>query len=288
MLFVTAIYDLNKYNQMGHSIEKLLNNYLELEKAMNTEDFTLIIYCNKIVYDAITRNNPKIIFIIIEFESLWTYKYVNQITLNRQKYHPTKDVRTFPESHALVCAKFWFVSDSMDRYPDHTHYGWIDVPFSKSCHSYKNGMITEIINDCTTNPNRKYKFNIQILNVVDKKYKDKELKREYYEKYRWLVCGNCFITHVDIGKCILNRLKEIFLETLEAGYGHGEEMLYLEILDEFYSDIYRSYGDYKEVLDNFIKITQNINYVFYQLQMFILSKYSKEAHDCLDKLLEFS
>ena len=46
------------------------------------------------------------------------------------------------------------------------------------------------------------------------------------------------------------------------GYGHGEEMLYLEILDEFYDDIERSYGDYGQIINNyFLKTTFLLIYV---------------------------
>ena len=37
-------------------------------------------------------------------------------------------------------------------------------------------------------------------------------------------------TAVDPGTKFLSRLKEIFVETMMQGFGHGEEMFYLEIL----------------------------------------------------------
>lgn len=135
-----------------------------------------------------------------------------KVASNRKVYYPTRDERTCPESHILVCTKFWFVSDAFEKYSlESEYFGWIDVPFSKSYHQYKQGMITNIINECKTNPSRSKKFNINILNAVDKQYK--LFKREYYQQYRWLVCGNVFITHITIGLKILDRLKSIFIET---------------------------------------------------------------------------
>jgi hypothetical protein len=63
-------------------------------------------------------------------------------------------------------------------------------------------------------------------------------------------------------------------------------MLYLEVLDEFYDDIERSYGDYKDILNNFIHPTNN----FYYINELIIKKYlsfgyNKECYDCCKKIL---
>ena len=97
------------------------------------------------------------------------------------------------------------------------------------------------------------KFHISILNVNDKKYKLDQHKHEYYETYRYVVCGCFFTTGEKLGRIILNDLKANFVRTTELGYGHGEEMLYLEVLDEHYDNICRGYGDYHFLMDNFQK-----------------------------------
>jgi hypothetical protein len=119
------------------------------------------------------------------------------------------------------------------------------------------------------------KFHIQILNVCDKKFKDPAHKREYYNQYRWVVCGGFFVTAPEAGISILSRLKEIFVETTQAGYGHGEEMFYLEVLDEYSEQIRGTYGDYGQILDNFIYPTQNIEYVYHT----ILANYKNYGYE---------
>jgi hypothetical protein len=106
-------------------------------------------------------------------------------------------------------------------------------------------------------------FHIQILNVCDKRFKEPQHKREYYNQYRWLVCGGFFVTSQEAGVPILSRLKEIFVETTMAGYGHGEEMFYLEVLDEYHDQIRGTYGDYGQMLDNFIYPTRNAEYIYH-------------------------
>lgn len=118
-------------------------------------------------------------------------------------------------------------------------------------------------------------FHIQILNVCDKKFKDPAYKHEYYNQYRWVVCGGFFVTAPEAGIPILSRLKEIFVETTQAGYGHGEEMFYLEVLDEYSEQIRGTYGDYGQILDNFIYPTQNIEYVYHT----ILANYKNYGYE---------
>ena len=290
-VLVTAIYDINEYNNKGHSLEKLHTCVKEIRDIMKTESFKLIVYCNETIYSFLTtaeNSHQQIIPILIPFNELWTYKYLEQIRSNRVKYHPTRDERTCPESHALVCTKFWFVTDAIDRgFVDNSGWiGWIDVPFSKSFHQYRPYMISKILEECAKNPNRNEKFNINILNAVDKKYKLESNKKEYYSQYRWLVCGNFFFTSIRIGKQILEQLKLNFIQTTNLGFGHSEEMLYLEILDDYFDHIYRSYGDYRDVLENFIEPRANISYIFCViLNHFIVLRQRREATDCLDKLL---
>jgi hypothetical protein len=125
------------------------------------------------------------------------------------------------------------------------------------------------------------KFHIQILNVCDKKFKEYNNKHEMFLEYRWLVCGCLFTTTKEIGTKILNRLNEIIAENSERGIGHGEEMFYLDILDEFYDDIYRSYGDYHHILNNFIRPTKGWRYISELIINNYRNKgYQKECYDC--------
>lgn len=131
------------------------------------------------------------------------------------------------------------------------------------------------------------KFHIQILNVCDKRFKDPANKREYYNQYRWIMCGGFFLTAIDAGITILSRLKEIFVETTLAGYGHGEEMFYLEVLDEYSDQIRGTYGDYGQILDNFIYPTQNIEYVYHTIfERYKQYGYTREANALATQLLE--
>uniref|UniRef100_A0A6C0ESL2 Uncharacterized protein n=1 Tax=viral metagenome TaxID=1070528 RepID=A0A6C0ESL2_9ZZZZ len=224
-------------------------------------------------------------YVEIELQDFTYYNYVETIRQNRELYHPTKDERTCPESHLICCSKFDFVLQAMKLNPFNTSkYGWLDANvkdnFSKICKNYTKNTIIDILNNVTD------KFHIEVLNVCDKKYKNIENKREYYQTYRYVVCGGLFTTGKIIGEKILKRLCEIFVETTKQGYGHGEEMFYLEVLDEFYDDIERSYGDYHIILNNFIYPTKEINYIInYILNKYIHYGYYRECYDACNKIL---
>lgn len=286
----TCCFNLIKYNKLSRTLNECINNM----KSLLEIPCYLIIYTdndcienikyirNSFGLDNLTK------YVLMEINDLPKYKYLEKIYKNREIYHPTKDERTCPENHVLQISKTDLVLKTMEDNPFHTSkFGWIDSNLgSSNCNkiseNYQNNMLLYILKN--SNPN---KFHIQILNVCDKKYKDFSLKKEYYQEYRWVVCGSFYLTGYDIGKKILNRFNEIAINIIEQGYGHGDEMCYLEILDEYYDDIERSYGDYYNILNNFIEPTRGYKYILH----FIIIKYTnfgyyKECYDCCKKLLD--
>jgi hypothetical protein len=143
-------------------------------------------------------------------------------------------------------------------------------------------MLLKILNNATTD-----KFHIQILNVTDKRFSESDNLKEYYNQYRWVVCGSLFlIGNKELGNKILTDLNNVFIKTTNLGYGHAEEMFFLEILDKYYDDINRSYGDYRDIINNFLSINTSLDYIY----NYIIKKYSKygyhrECYECCKKLI---
>lgn len=282
----TCCFDLTSYNKNSRDIVTSISTMRTLLEI----PCYLIIFCDAITFPHIKKLRGVLSkythYILTDLKSIWTYNYVDIIRKNRKKYHPTKDKRTSPESHALVCNKFDFVLQTIALNPFKTSkFGWIDanigVDASKIATKYTPNLLPDILNKVTD------KFHIQILNVVDKRFKKLENLREYYSHYPWVVCGCLFTCSKKSGIPILNRLKELFIETINAGYGHAEEGLYLNVLDEFYDDIQRSYGDYSHTLNNFIKPTIGFEYICNTiLRRYIALSYYKEAYECGTTLLK--
>jgi hypothetical protein len=207
---------------------------------------------------------------------------------NREIYWPSRDERTCAESHLLTYNKFDFVLQAIEENPfNTTRFGWIDMNLKKDngdikiCENYHSNMIPYVLSNI-----KDEKFHIQIMNVNDKKFLSSDNKKEYYEKYRWVVCGCFFVCTKNIGIKILNRLKEIVETTTNAGFGHGEEPMFLEILEEFYDDIARSYGDYHHILDNFENPMEGLHYIFYHIASnYYHLGYKKECKECCEKII---
>ena len=287
---VTACFDLSAYHNNSRTPEKALKGIDVILKL----PVYLIIFGNKQVIDIIKERRHSYgyetmtLFVCQEYDQIWSAQFTEKVKENRNNYWPTRDVRTCPESH-LVCAnKFDFVLKGIEMNPFQTStFAWIDSNLhiddntNKICYQYNMQRIPYVLNNI-----KKDKFHIQIMGSVDKKYKNMDMKREYYEQYRWLVSGCLFTCGIEVGKKILTRLKDIVMNTTLAGYGHGEEMFYLEVLDEFYDDIERSYGDYGQILNNFINITTNFYYVYSIIMTKAFEKqHYREAYDCCTKML---
>ena len=281
----TACFDLSKYTKstdIRSQIESLLAVPCYLVIYTDAE-------CIGIIKEIRNSYNLQHItkYFVTRIENLPFYRYIDTVNRNRKHYWPTKDERTSSESHLLCCSKFNFVLETMQQNPFHTtKFGWIDAfvgpNFSKICEDYTPNMLLDILDK-----SRNDKFHIQMLASVDKKYKKPENKREYYSVYKYFVCGCLFITNKEIGRKIMNRLNELFITTTEQGYGHGEEMLYLEVVDEFYDDIQKSYGDYGQILNNFFHPMRYYRYIHKFLIHQNLYDYgnAREAYDCCKALL---
>lgn len=273
----TACFDLTKYNIHSRNIEDTIKN---MEDLLLVPCY-LIIYTDKINYPLIKKiREPLSIlthYIIMDVEDMASFKYRDYVIKNREVYHPTKDKRTSTESHLIQSGKFELVLNSIELNPFNTSkFGWIDsnvgVQFSKICTNYKTNMLLKVLHNCNEN-----KFYLQILNVCDKNLL-LDLKK-YYVQYRWIACGCLFVTSKDIGIKILTDLNNVFIKHTLEGYGHGEEMYYLEILDKYNDDLHLSYGDYRHILNNFIRPTIALDYI----ENIIIDKYLNFGyyHNCI-------
>jgi hypothetical protein len=216
----------------------------------------------------------------MEVEDLWAYPFADKIRANREVYWPTRDARISVESTVVVFSKFAFVLQTMQENPFGTsRFGWIDGSLnkmgSKVC---MDGQLSRRL--LSTLHQITERFHLMILNVEDKKYKQAEWKYAYYQQARWVAVGCFFTCSERIGRPILQRLQEVIRDTIHQGVGHHEEYCYLEVLDEFYDDIQRGYGDYQQALHNMIKPTESLVYIYYNIVMkYYYHGYHRETED---------
>jgi hypothetical protein len=283
----TSCFDLTSFHKQSRPLNEAINNMTKLLEV----PCYLVIYADSNCMPLIKelRNGFGLqditCYVQIEFNELPKYKYLNAVKLNRENYWPTRDERTCSENHILQVSKVDFVQKTIETNPFNTSkFGWIDASlglnFSKICENYQRNSLLYVLDNISD------KFHIQILNVCDKRYKENIHKREMYTTYRWIVCGSFYTMGIDIGKKIISRLNELFIDITNQGYGHGDELIFLEILDEFYDDIERSYGDYRNILNNFINPTNNYHYIYnYIIKKYLDFGYYREGYDCCKKLI---
>ena len=287
----TSCYNLKRFHSECRSLQDNIESFDTLLKL----SCYLVVYGDSTTIPILRERRTAFgfdeitVYVQREYEELEISKFVQIVKKNRDEYWPTRDARTCVESHLMCCSKIFFLQETMEMNPfGHNRFGWIDGNLGigheqhiKICENYSPNKILQALEYTKSD-----KFHIQILNVLDKKYKNLDLKREMYEQYQWVVCG-CFFTYgKSVGQKILQRLREIFQETTIQGYGHGEEMFFFEILDEFYDEIERSYGDYGQIINNWQRPTLNIYYIYELiLKIYYDKKYYREAADCAYALM---
>lgn len=257
-------------NNVFHTA-KTLEDTLSATNALMAISVNLVIYGDSETIPLLKEkraqygHSDKTVFKQIEKQDIWSFQYIEKVRQNRTAYFPTANLRHDEEIHLLQNNKAQFVLETIEHNPfQTTHFGWTDSFLGKDtiriCQDYHIDVLPNLLSEICDE-----KFHIQVLNVTDKCFKEAEHKWSYYSHYRWVVCGGFYVCGAEIGKRILNRVKELFLEILNMGFGHGEEMLYLEILDEFDEDIVRSYGDYGQIWNNFKWPTHDLHYIYWAI-----------------------
>ncbi len=246
-------------------------------------------------------------FIEISFENLWSFQYREIIKSNREIYWPTANTENEQnsldilstkslEKEIICCNKFSFMLKTLESNPFKTNkFAWIQYNLFHNFLNVKDNieLVTEILNNITD------KLHLYITGVEDKKYVLLQNKAEYYKIKRNIVSGSLITCGKEIGEKIFNRLNTNFVETTLAGYGHGDEMYFLEILDEFSEYIVKGYGKHEHMITNFFpyldinntKSDNTINiidksYIYWSiLRRYIDFGYYREAYECSEYLL---
>lgn len=199
---------------------------------------------------------------VLEKEDMWTAQFKDAIEANRATYWPTADPRAGVWSHLFSCSKpdLMLIAQAANPFGTST-FAWTDSGNIVG----KMGTPAAFLNLAAyialeADPAR---FYIQRMGVVPRRYVDGglEVLRDYYAAYRYQVCGGLFVCSPQRAD-VLYALKEAFVNAVHAGVGHGDEMLYVHILPRFRDVIRFSYGDFQDMVANFITPTQNHEYIY--------------------------
>jgi glycosyltransferase involved in cell wall biosynthesis len=233
---------------------------------------------------------------VMKFEDIWSYQWKDKVIENREKYWPTRDNRAEWPSHLLNCNKADFILTAINENTfKNSKFLWCDFnikkifndPRVKNYYDQKYSILqrdTLFLNILNNIPD---KFHVHIINVVNKQYLSKNLKEEYYNRYRYKIAGGLFsmtnhIDHIEI----LNDLKQNFIDMTELGYGHGDELLFYDIYYKYFDKFERSYGDYSELIYNFCYPTENLSYILNNVvKNYLNLRYYEECFETCEKCL---
>lgn len=256
----------------------------------------LVIFCDKLLYE-LARTYRKDLgleaktkFIVMDMSEIPSFQYKDKILSNREKYWPTRDPRASWQSHLLNAYKVKFLEQIIDENPFSTvKFAWIDANLGDNGkklarHGFHQKDFLKLLHKCEQDPNDTLR--IQVINCTCKKYIQDENLAEFYQTYRWIV-GTCFFVCGALAKDILQERYNVFLDHTEKGYGHGDEMFWLPLLEKYYDRIKKGYGDYNDTLTNFITPTHSHPYIFYMiLKNYFDFGYFREAYDCAKELIK--
>ncbi len=243
---------------------------------------------------------------ILEIEDLWAYQYKDKIIENRKKFFGSTCIKgKHYLTEILTNNKFDFLEKSIkENYFNTKNFIWVDCNLQKIFNPNAWYNVIEL--------NKKYslevrdqkflnilhnipkKFHIQILGFESKKYLSSDNKFEFYQKYRYITCGGMFSLsiHEDFKErnlFLLQELKNNFIRLNNQGFGHGEEMIFFDVIYNNFDDFSKSYGDYYSLIYNYNSITEDHNYILnYIIKKYLNLKAYKECYEaCIACLKSF-
>ena len=243
-----------------HTVADLVEGTREMLSA----NVYLVLFCSKALLPELVKHRAgkthMTVFVCTELNELWTAAYHDTVVHNRERDWPTRDARAGVWSHLVTCNKFDWVSQVIQDNPFNTPVvAWADNKLSKMMPLGSGDSVAQLQRAVSALQTLDTFF-IQVMGAVDPALLAPGAVAHYYAKYRHVVCGCLFALPVSHA-WVLDALKKVFIATVEAGYGHGEEMLYPEVIARNPEVFSHSFGDYRDILTNCPTPRQNIPYV---------------------------
>lgn len=254
---VTAYFDLTKCHDASSEIKKKDGNYyLNHAKGCLSIDRNMVIFCDPEYEQSIWNIRPKnlhskTLVIPISFEDMKMTKYRSKIIQNRidNPYH--FDNRNTASYYLLCMARYDAIKHVIDRNPfNSTHFAWINICIERMGPKNLENL------DQALNQYRN-KFSTCYINYIPPHFT--LYLKDYYSWGRCSLCSGFFTGNKENMYTFCNKIEEAFINTLEKGYGHADEQLFLMVyynnpeLFDFY------YGDYQQMITNYTYIKDNLD-----------------------------
>jgi len=271
---VTCFFDTSKYRDDDSGSKKVYWNSILYEV-----DVPIVVFgdADYVEYVKGLRGSMKTKYVVLGLEELELWSYYDQIEKNRQKSWPSRDGRCPTSVHIICCSKILMVRDVINENPFNTSkFCFVDCNALGKCRATKKDLLDKL-------PRITDKFHVMVIGCNNRNASYKEL----YQQYRYCISGGIFSCNKDNGLYIAERFLKEFKNTTDAGYGHGEEMIWIKLLDGCFDRLAISYGDYSEFVINFLEPAQNHKYILsHCIIPYSNMNYRRELYHSCQLLLE--
>jgi len=285
---ITAYFDLTKEPDASVDINnRPFFHYLSTANATMGVEQNLVVFCEENTKNILDSLRPlhlkhKTKYIICRFDDFEIVKTREIIARNRinNPYH--FDNRNTPSYYLFCMLRYVMIDKIIDENPfNSTHFGWINICIERM--GWKN--VANLNNALSVNRD---KFSTCYID-----YQPKELVENYHEYFKFGRCGMCsgfFTGRFDYFKQFNKLIIESFYECLNKGYGHADEQLYSIVYFKNPSIFQVYYGDYHQMITNYISVIDNIESpIIHVIQnAFINKNYQVCLDGCLSVLPSYN
>ena len=256
---VTAYFDLTRMPDASPSIKaRPASYYFENARATMALDQNLVVFCEPDMLSTLRTLRPdhlesKTHYIPMNFEDFPLSKFRDQLTENRKTNPPHDDRNTV--SYYLFCmARYAMLKRVIAENPfKSTHFAWLNFCIERM--GYRN--LIELPNV--------FRENREKVSTCYIDYAPPESMDTVVRTGRCTMCSGFFTGDAFHMKTFCDRIERKFLEYLEKGLGHADEQLYSPVYfdDPGLFEVY--YGDYQEMITNYVWVKDRPNRPLYQL-----------------------
>jgi hypothetical protein len=253
---LTAYFNLTKCNDASKSIKKRDKQYY-LNYASSTLNlpYNMVIYCDIDSYQDLIKirkpDNNKTIYKIRNFDDFVIngkpFKDIReQIKQNRLSNPYEFDNRNTPSYYLFCVSRYIMMKEIIDENPFYsTHFAWINLCMERM--GTKN--IEKLPEALSMNRD---KFSTCYIDYIPQDFVYKT--KQYFKKGLCSMCSGFFTGNKHYMEQFCCRFLEKFVEYLNKGYGHSDETLYPFIYFENPDIFQHYYGDYTEMITNYVHI----------------------------------
>ena len=260
---VTAYFNLTKCFDASNQIkERDAKYYFEHSVSTLSLPYNLVIYCDNENLEIIKKIRPeylasKTYYIICNFDDLKFKKngfllnekfsdYRQKIISNRQKNIYDFDPRNTASYYLFCMSRYIMLKDVIKlNIFSSTHFCWINFCIERM--GYKN-----LIHLDEALSIKRNKFSTCYIDYISP-----DIINNITEYFKWGRCSMCsgfFTGNAHYMYKVCDLIENKFLEYLGKGYGHADEQLYSPVYFENIDLFEHYYGDYREMITNYVYI----------------------------------